>query len=386
MSKGLRQSPQHWDIFCRVVDNFGDLGVCWRLARQLASERGLRVRLWLDNPAPLSLIAPQRDDAVEISPWPNGAEMPEIADIVIEAFACELPAPYLQGMAATSAVNKESAPCWINLEYLSAEEWIEDCHGLASPHPRLQLVKYFFFPGFTPASGGLLRESDIFVRQRCRAEFLASLGIEDQPDALLLSLFCYENAPLAALIKAWEQTSSLRPILCLVPPGQPCNALYARLGKPSGWRVGNVRLLPIPFLPQEAYDTLLFVSDFNFARGEDSFVRAQWAGKPFVWQAYPQTENAHHAKLAAFAERYRPRPLLLDFWRSWNGADFDENAIHRFWSWLRDDHAALDELTIHAQKWRTYLASEEDMTTRLIRFCSEKQRLTLKNDSLHDCV
>jgi hypothetical protein len=22
----------HWDIFCRVIDNFGDIGVCWRLA------------------------------------------------------------------------------------------------------------------------------------------------------------------------------------------------------------------------------------------------------------------------------------------------------------------------------------------------------------------
>ncbi|MCL2021846.1 MAG: elongation factor P maturation arginine rhamnosyltransferase EarP [Betaproteobacteria bacterium] len=366
-------SSQHWDIFCRVVDNFGDLGVCWRLARQLTVEHGKRVRLWLDNPAPLSLIAPQRDETVEIRPWPT--KMPEVADIVIEAFACELPQLYLKAMTFAKI-----APCWLNLEYLSAEDWIEGCHGLASPHPHLPLVKYFFFPGFTPTSGGLLRETDIFMRQHSRAGFLAALGIADQPDALLLSLFCYENAPIAALLAAWEKASSLRPILCpilcLVPPGQPCNALYAHLGKPSarGWQVGNVHLLPIPFLSQEAYDTLLFVSDFNFARGEDSFVRAQWAGKPFVWQAYPQAENAQHAKLAAFAEQYRPHPLLLNFWRFWNGAEYDEDALRNFWPWLCGNHAALDDLTIHAQDWCAYLSSQEDMATRLIRFCSEKQR------------
>ena len=26
-----------WDIFCSVVDNFGDIGVTWRLARQLVA-------------------------------------------------------------------------------------------------------------------------------------------------------------------------------------------------------------------------------------------------------------------------------------------------------------------------------------------------------------
>ena len=41
-----------WDVFCRVVDNYGDAAVCWRLARQLADEHGARVRLWIDLLAP----------------------------------------------------------------------------------------------------------------------------------------------------------------------------------------------------------------------------------------------------------------------------------------------------------------------------------------------
>ena len=49
---------------------------------------------------------------------------------------------------------------------------------------------------------------------------------------------------------------------------------------------------------------MLWACDFNFVRGEDSLVRAIWAGKPFVWQIYPQDDNAHYAKLEAFLDTY----------------------------------------------------------------------------------
>ena len=38
-----------WDIFCTVIDNYGDIGICWRLARQLRVDDGQRVRLWVDD-------------------------------------------------------------------------------------------------------------------------------------------------------------------------------------------------------------------------------------------------------------------------------------------------------------------------------------------------
>ncbi|HET9045379.1 MAG TPA: elongation factor P maturation arginine rhamnosyltransferase EarP, partial [Casimicrobiaceae bacterium] len=41
-------AAQRWDVFCKVVDNFGDAGVCWRLARQLVAEHDLAVTLWID--------------------------------------------------------------------------------------------------------------------------------------------------------------------------------------------------------------------------------------------------------------------------------------------------------------------------------------------------
>jgi uncharacterized repeat protein (TIGR03837 family) len=137
-------------------------------------------------------------------------------DVVIEAFGCTLPEPYLTAMAALPR-----PPRWINLEYLSAEPWVAGCHGLPSPQPG-GLAKYFFFPGFQPGTGGLLRERDLLSR-RCafqadpahRQAFLAGLGVAVPAGARLLSLFAYENAGVAELLAALAAAS--RPTLCLVP-------------------------------------------------------------------------------------------------------------------------------------------------------------------------
>ena len=156
------------DIFCSVVDNYGDIGVCWRLARQLSNEQDLSVRLWVDDLASLHKLCTEVDPAqpvqqrcgVEIRHW--GIPFAEVipAQLVIESFACELPERYVLAMAA-----QEHKPVWLNLEYLSAEDWVAGCHGLPSPHPRLPLIKYFFFPGFTRETGGLLLERDLLARR-----------------------------------------------------------------------------------------------------------------------------------------------------------------------------------------------------------------------------
>ena len=67
---------------------------------------------------------------------------------------------------------------------------------------------------------------------------------------------------------------------------------------------GALTVRVLPFVPQDDYDRLLWACDVNFVRGEDSFVRAQWAGQPFLWHIYLQDENLHHVKLRAFLQRY----------------------------------------------------------------------------------
>ncbi|WP_010091852.1 elongation factor P maturation arginine rhamnosyltransferase EarP, partial [Burkholderia ubonensis] len=157
------------DIFCTVVDNFGDIGVCWRLARQLAHEHGWQVRLIVDDLRTFARLLPgvepdalrQTADGVVIEHWhAEVGDAIEIADVVIEAFACELPGPYLAAMA-----RRERRPVWINLEYLSAEDWVADFHLRPSPHPRYPLVKTFFFPGLSAGTGGVLKERGLDARR-----------------------------------------------------------------------------------------------------------------------------------------------------------------------------------------------------------------------------
>src|SRR4051812_32943786 len=117
-----------WDIFCNVIDNHGDIGVCWRLAAELAT-RGETVRLRIDDPDALAWMAPLGARGVEVLPW---AALPGRGDVVIEAFGCDLPLGF-QALIADRAKAQGVSPAWINLEYLTAETFAERTHGLPSP-------------------------------------------------------------------------------------------------------------------------------------------------------------------------------------------------------------------------------------------------------------
>jgi uncharacterized repeat protein (TIGR03837 family) len=356
----------HWDIFCRVIDNHGDIGVCWRLGRQLADEHKKKVRLWLDDLESLKPMSPVVDlgldrqvcEGVEIRRWNESNVLDQPAEVVIEAFGCDLPADYLQAMARM--VRK---PCWINLEYLTAEPWAEGCHGLASPHPSLPLVKYFYFPGFTAASGGLLREKGLLTSRDAE-------NIRRKPGrALDISLFCYDNAPVGELLEVLVNSAA---DICLhVAPGKPLAAVARQLGGSGPWQLGRLQVLPFAFLPPDDFDRLLWRCDINFVRGEDSFVRAQWAGKPFVWQIYPQEEQAHLVKLEAFLERYTTGMsaavaiAAVNVFRAWNSV----GDLHSAWEGFM---AARDEIAGHNLRWSGQLAECVDLSTALVKFCAVK--------------
>lgn len=359
--------------------------MCWRLARDLARRCGARVRLWVDDWVSLARLCPPAAalvpaqggviDGVELRHW--GTDFPAVppGEVVIEAFACELPGRHLQAMAAAVP-----PPRWINLEYLSAEDWVSGCHGLASPHPRLGLVKHFFFPGFDAATGGLLREPGLLARRDAfrrapdgRRAWLAARGLAGlAPETLLVSLFSYGQAGLASLLAAWQ--AGPRPIVVLVPQGRVLADLAAALGCAPltvGARVTADRLTVevLPFTSQDGYDELLWACDVNFVRGEDSFVRAQWAAVPMVWHIYPQQDDAHHTKLEAFMARYGAGlsapagDALAGFWRAWNGCG-DPGAA---WLAFAD---ALPVLQAHAHAWCEGLAARPDLVENLLAFCS----------------
>jgi uncharacterized repeat protein (TIGR03837 family) len=366
----MKPAPERFDIFCRIVDNYGDAGVCWRLARLLAIAHGLDVTLWIDDRARLApLVAamdPARDaqrvDGVEIRSL-HQSEMPGVvaADVVIEAFGCGLPPTYLDALERRRHV-------WINLEYLSAETWVDTRHGLPSPQPDRPLTRWFYFPGFTAHTGGLLREPDLLGT---RDRWFSSCPMAGAD----VSLFCYENRALPALLEAWSAGSA--PLSVQVPLGVAPRSLASWLGiEPRAGTIvmrGAVSLEVVPWVDQPAFDRRLWASAVNIVRGEDSFVRAQWAQRPFAWHIYPQEANAHLTKLAAFLDRYLAGAThelavaVRAFWEAFAREDGPAAAAAwpEFWR-------ARDELGRHNARWATQLAALPELSASLVEFAKKR--------------
>jgi uncharacterized repeat protein (TIGR03837 family) len=356
-----------WDIFCHVIDNYGDIGVCWRLARGLA-ERSQSVRLFVDDPGVLSWMAPEGCAGVTVQRgYPAGSAY-EPGDVVIAAFGCTLDPGLIAAIAAAPARGGRAVP-WINLEYLSAEPYAARSHGLVSPvhgGAAAGLHKWFFFPGFTADTGGLLREPDLMARRQAfdRGRWLAGQGIAWAGETVI-SLFCYEPALLERWLAALAQGA---PALLLVTHGRAAAAVRrAQAALPAGWNArGRLGIRFLPALSQREFDHLLWSADCNFVRGEDSLVRALWAGAALVWQAYPQDDEAHHAKIDAFLD-WLPAPASLRrFTRFWNGIDPVAAA---------DASLALDISAWSGAvgKARERLLAQEDLVSRLLRFVAKNR-------------
>jgi len=358
------------DVFCRVIDNYGDIGVCWRLARRLARGRGWQVRLWVDDLASFARIEPSLDPSlaqqqilgITLVHWRDPAPDLEPGDVVVEAFACQPPASFIARM-------QPGKQAWINLEYLSAEPWVESCHALPSPQAK-DLIKHFFFPGFTVATGGLLREPDLLTERdawqadpTARQSLLSRLGVSAQALAALRSgarlctLFCYPNAPLESLLRALQRPHS--PTVLLVPHG-----VAPRLAVD---RQGHVLVERIPFVTQTDFDRLLWSADLNLVRGEDSFVRALWAARPMLWHIYPQDEDTHLSKLNAWLTRYQAPSPIAALMRAWNGATPSETFETIFAKALTP--AVWQHWNQHSAVYCDRLASQPDLADALADFC-----------------
>ena len=357
-----------WDIFCRVVDNLGDIGVCWRLSADLAA-RGEQVQLWIDQPEALRWMAPCALEGgvpgVQVRYWrhPLPADALEDwapGDVWVEAFGCD-PAAECMARMAEQLAHGRGAPVWINLEYLSAEGYVARNHRLPSlvnQGPLRGLTKWFFYPGFTTATGGLLREPDLLARQAAfdRTAWLRARQLPTGA-ARRVSLFSYEPPVLGQVMR---ETAQEEPgCHWLVTPGRAAQAVAALPEHPAS-------LHPLPALTQHDFDHLLWACDLNFVRGEDSLVRALWAGQPFVWQIYPQHDNAHHAKLNAFLDWLDAPASLRLFHHQWNGMAAGGATAWPGW-------AVVDGWRDCVQAARARLLAQADLSQQLIGFVAEKR-------------
>ena len=333
-----------WDLFCRVIDNYGDIGVCWRLAADLAG-RGQPVRLWVDDARALAWMAPDGAQGVTVRGWPDEAtaSSTDPGDVVVEAFGCDPPPAFVARMRARPA-----PPVWINLEYLSAEDYVERSHGLRSPvlqGPGAGLDKWFFYPGFTPGTGGLIREPGLIERLAPQAP-----PVPVDPAEREASVFCYPTPRLERLAQDWPGRLRL---------AGGCGQGQA-LARPE-------RIERLPWMDQPGFDRLLWRSALNIVRGEDSLVRALWAARPFVWHIYPQHDDAHHAKLDALLA------LLLDgakpafaaalrrLWHAFNGMGDWPTAWPARPPWQEA-----------CERFRARLLAQPDLVTQLVRFATDK--------------
>lgn len=309
-------------IFCRVVDNMGDAGVCWRLAKRL-SALGWKSLLVIDDPAVLARMVPLLDAAatrtgvvtvtgespestVGVLHWDtmeaaaNAGDLSVIGGVwprlVLETFGCRLPE------AVETGLDDGRTRLWMNLEYLSAEDYAEECHRVWGFHPRLSVKKLWFYPGFTEKTGGLLFSPQDVVRQNrlltdvnTVRERRAALGVEPGLEQLLV--FTYPSLPLEWLVAAMKALPQR--IAILLAPGAAGETLAARLREETSHQV-----ISLPYLSQDDFDEVIWTSDLAIIRGEESFVRAQLGGTPFVWSIYPTEDFAHEVKLDAWLARF----------------------------------------------------------------------------------
>lgn len=344
-------------LFCTVIDNFGDIGVCWRLAKELRNRMNMNVILFLDDTRALPWLAPDfaNEPHIHIKKWQENqwADLENVppAHIVIETFACELPENVRQQI-------KQNQSVWVNWEYLSAENWAVRTHTMQS----LQAdgyPKYFWQMGFVPESGGLLREQH-FRQQK----WISSC----QPNSLKIFMFGYESDTWQTTLQTWQQLD-LPAELHLFGnqiPQSLGNHLFS----------GSLNITSRPFVPQAEFDDLLAQYDLLFVRGEDSFVRAQFSGKPFFWHIYPQDELAHLDKLDAFWNLAFGEQKTAWQQAHWalsselNGAfSLAEHERVAHWQTLLSHW---QDWQIWSQNWRDYLFQQSDTVSRFADWLAQK--------------
>ncbi len=295
-------------ILCKVVDNFGDIGFVYRLARALTQEdTSLHLRLIVSDLASFAALAPEVDATKDeqtsygwqIFNW-NADETGRRAfrqnppAIILECFQCGRP-DWLEDILFDKAARPDDIVQIINIDYLTAEDYADDFHLLKSGTRSPRVKKINFMPGFTDKTGGLILDRDFVKARKTNSSY--------QTDVFTLVFFSYERncMPVVKALEAF-QTQTGQKVRLLLAAGKshaPFMNAWKKAGKPF-------IVESLSFLPQEAWDALLCHSDFNFVRGEDSLSRACLSGIPFVWQAYIQEQDYHLVKLSALNQRLRP--------------------------------------------------------------------------------
>lgn len=283
-------------VLCKVVDNFGDIGVAWRMARRFTElDSRLKVNLIIDGLSAFSKIENsvnlnknfQIIKTVCVCDWndydfcynyfsENGGQK---ILFIIECFQCGRP-QWLEKILFEDKLKKTVHILMI--DYLTAEKYAEDFHKLQSLTRSANVQKINFMPGFTNKTGGLIIEND-----------WKKLPKRNKNGNVLF--FVYE--------KNWDgiAKSIIENLSCKVTAagGAGFDSVKKSFKKLLGNDDFNLRFKELPFCNQQEWDFLLKSCSFLFIRGEESLSRACLSGIPFVWHAYVQSEEYQIVKVNA---------------------------------------------------------------------------------------
>lgn len=356
-------------LICKVIDFFGDIGVAWRIAKQLKTDFNVEVHLLIDDLITTQRLIPslnlslkkQMIEGITIHHCnfdEDSESLPTPPSFVFNLFNIDLPRSY-------KALIQNEKCKYIVIEYLSAEAWVDDFHLKPSIDPKSGLIKTFFYPGFTNQTGGLIREKNLFLHRESfkstdgRKKFIKSIG--GDPDMYSISIFCYPTQKIEAFLKLIDSMGI--PVQCFI-----LRNLLDLLNIKKNYKM--IRVLPYQFLSHNDFDELLWSCDFNFVRGEDSWMRALWAGKPFIWQPYIQENNIHLIKLKAFLKRYcndcheHLSEILIKISEDWSNNIFNQVIWHDFFT-----HQEFIEA--FALKQSNYYFKKTSFVESLVSYCSE---------------
>jgi uncharacterized repeat protein (TIGR03837 family) len=362
------KSPIVCHLICKVIDFFGDIGVAWRIAKQLKVDFNVEVHLLIDDLLTAQRLIPSIDisfqkqtiDGIFIYRCDfseDSTSLPPPPNFVFNLFNIDLPHIY-------KTLIKRNKSKYIAIEYLSAEPWVDNFHLKPSIDPKSGLIKTFFYPGFTNQTGGLIREKGLFLRRTNfdkskRKKVIQSLG--GNPNLYSISLFYYPIQKIEVFLDAIDNLK--KTIQFFIP-----QYLFDLLRLESTYQ--SINIIPYPFLNHDDFDDLLWSCDLNFVRGEDSWIRAIWAGKPFIWQPYIQENNIHLIKLKAFLKRYCEgcdqdlSEVLIKMHDDWSNNKFNEVLWHSFFK-------LQPQLEAFALKQSHHYFKEPSFVESLVDYCSE---------------
>ena len=381
------------DIFCEIIDNFGDIGVVYRISKELKKIfQNVRIRMVLNRLEEFKAINKKIKDidfqeidgliCVTEKYVKENAETFGTADVFIEAFGCNVPEEYIKRA-------KENSKLWINLEYLSGEKWIEDFHLCESLIDSKTLKKIFYMPGFSEKSGGVIIDSGFLERKEYgknnREEVLKKYFPNvDIKDKLIGTVFSYEKNfdNLLEVLKDYERET------LLILMGEKTQKSFSEIlqkklienfGKIV--KYGKITMMYADFLSQEEYEEVISAADFNFTRGEDSFVRGILLEKPFMWHIYLQEEKAHMDKIKAFTERFREsvegltekETEILDNYctllEDYN--DRDKNSLEKGKEDFKIFFENFHEISIICEKYSKFLLEKCNLVKKIYKYIQE---------------